>query len=192
MMFTKKLMSVAIAASFAFAGTAFSMDRNEMKTEKSRVSGVYKDAKAHCDTLKDNAEDICKAEAKRDHKIAEAQLEVAEKDTAKRRFNARMAKVDGDYSVAKEKCDDLAGNAKDVCVKDAKAAHVTAKADAKEDKAVTNAVNTANEKVSDAHKDAKEDKRDANYAAAKERCDKFAGDVKDRCIADAKVHFGIK
>jgi hypothetical protein len=33
--------------------------------------------------------------------------------------------------VAKEKCDDKAGNEKDVCVKEAKAALVRAKADAK-------------------------------------------------------------
>jgi hypothetical protein len=35
-----------------------------------------------------------------------------------------MAKVDADYAVAKEKCDDFSGNAKDVCVKEAKAAQV--------------------------------------------------------------------
>jgi hypothetical protein len=39
------------------------------------------------------------------------------------------------YDVAKEKCDDLSGNAKDVCVKDAKAAQAKAKAEAKDDRA---------------------------------------------------------
>ena len=34
-----------------------------------------------------------------------------------------MKKAEAEYEVAKERCDDLAGNAKDVCVKDAKAAH---------------------------------------------------------------------
>ena len=33
-----------------------------------------------------------------------------------------MKKADAEYDVAKERCDDLAGNAKDVCQKDAKAA----------------------------------------------------------------------
>ena len=35
------------------------------------------------------------------------------------------------YEVAKERCDDLKGNDKDACVKDAKAAEARAKADAK-------------------------------------------------------------
>ena len=36
--------------------------------------------------------------------------------------NCVMAKADATYEVAKERCDDLSGNAKDVCKKDAKAA----------------------------------------------------------------------
>jgi hypothetical protein len=43
----------------------------------------------------------------------------------------RTAKADAAYELAKEKCDDLSGNAKDVCQKDAKAAQASAKADAK-------------------------------------------------------------
>ena len=81
--------------------------------------------------------------------------------------------------MAKEKCDDLKGNAKDVCVKDAKAAHTRAKVDAK-----------ANQKVTEVRKDATEDKRDANYALAKERCDALAGDAKTKCVNDAKARFG--
>jgi hypothetical protein len=70
-------------------------------------------------------------------------------------------------AVAKERCDDSAGNVKDVCVKEAKAAHVSAKADAK-----------AQEKIVDAHKDAAVDKRDAEYAVAKEKCDALSGNTK--------------
>ena len=42
-----------------------------------------------------------------------------------------IAKAEADYRVAKEKCDDSAGNAKDVCLKEAKAAEAAAKAEAK-------------------------------------------------------------
>lgn len=40
----------------------------------------------------------------------------------------RVAMADANYAVAKEKCDDFAGNVKDVCVKESMAAAVTAKA----------------------------------------------------------------
>lgn len=42
-----------------------------------------------------------------------------------------VTKAKADYKIAKEKCDDLAGNPKDVCPKEAKAAMAAAKADAK-------------------------------------------------------------
>ena len=42
--------------------------------------------------------------------------------------------LEATYDVAKEKCDELSGNSKDVCVKEANAALVKAKADAKVDR----------------------------------------------------------
>jgi hypothetical protein len=38
------------------------------------------------------------------------------------RNHVMVTQAKADYLVAKERCDDLAGNAKDVCVKEAKAA----------------------------------------------------------------------
>jgi hypothetical protein len=76
-------------------------------------------------------------------------------------------------------CDDKGGNAKDVCVTEAKAAHTKALADAKLDK-----------KVGEARKDASADKRDADYKVATEKCDSLAGDAKAACVSAAKAKFG--
>ena len=97
---------------------------------------------------------------------------------------ARIAHADAAYDVAKEKCDDLSGNPKDVCVKEAKAAHVKAKADAKVDRVAADTRNTATEKTADARRDAAEDKRDADYKVAIEKCDSLAGPSKDACVAE--------
>ena len=85
------------------------------------------------------------------------------------------------YAVAKEKCDDQAGNAKDVCVKEAKALEVKALADAKLGK-----------QIGEAKKDAALDKSDANYKVAIEKCDSLAGDAKTSCVAAAKAQFDKK
>ena len=114
----------------------------------------------------------------------------ATKARRRRARTARMARADANYEVAKEKCDDLAGNAKDVCVKEAKAAHVKAKADAKVDRVAADSSNTAVQKTAEARKDAAEDKRDADYKVAVEKCDALAGDAKDACVRDAKARFG--
>ena len=84
-----------------------------------------------CDALSGNKKDICVAEAKMKRDVAKADLNANLKNTADARRDAAVKKVDAEYDVAKEKCDDLAGNATDVCVKDAKAAREKAKASAK-------------------------------------------------------------
>lgn len=82
---------------------------------KDRIAAAYKTDKAACDPMKGNAKDICVIEAKGKEKIAKAELEVSYKPTRKSRYEPSIAKAEADYAVAKEKCDDLAGNTKDVC-----------------------------------------------------------------------------
>jgi hypothetical protein len=178
-----KPITAALFAAGAFCATsaiaAGSITKEAYASEKDRISAEYKTDAARCSSLSGNAKDICKAEAKGKQKAAKADAYAAYKGTDKAATDAIIARADADYSVAKEKCDDLAGNAKDVCVKEAKAVHTKAKVDAK-----------ANKKVSEVRKDATQDKLDANYDVAKERCDALAGDAKTRCIADAKARFG--
>lgn len=119
------------------------------------------------------------SEAKGKEHVALAEIEATYKPTTAHRNDVRLAKAKAIHSVAKEKCDDLAGNAKDVCVKEADATYTAAKADVK-----------ANKKVAEARKDAATDKRDADYAVAREKCDALAGDTKGACVKDAKARYG--
>jgi hypothetical protein len=112
-----------------------------------------------------------------------------------------VARADAEYAVAIERCDDRAGNEKDVCVKEAKAAQVHAVADAEARMTTTDAKSTAIQTSSDAdadatavradaERDAATDKRDADYAVAREKCDAQSGEAKDLCTAAAKGRFG--
>lgn len=103
-----------------------------------------------------------------------------------------MVKGDAAYDVAKEKCDDLSGNAKDVCIKDAKVAHTQAKNEAKMSKVSTTSSSTATNQVADVKKDAMADERQALYKAANERCDALTGAAKDGCQNTAKTKYGMK
>ena len=150
----------------------------------------YKQDKSACGSLSGNAKDICMEEAKGKEKIAKAEADADYKNTPKARESARVTRADAAYDVAKEKCDDLAGNAKDVCVKEAKAAHVKAKADAKVDRVAADSRNDSSEKTAEAKREASEDKRDANYKVAVEKCDSLAGTAKDTCLQNAKAQFG--
>ena len=104
-------------------------------------------------------------------------------------FDARKAKVEADYKLAKEKCDDLAGNNKDVCVKEAKLMQTRGLADAKVDKAIAETATTSGDKVAEVRKDAAEDKREAEYKVAVEKCDALTGGAKDACVSAAKSQY---
>jgi len=99
-------------------------------------------------------------------------------------------RAEAQYKVAREKCDDLSGNAKDVCVKEAKAAETKAKAEVKADRRVAETRSDSKERTTDARKDAAEASRDADYRVARERCDQFSGDAKDACMRDVRAKFG--
>jgi Mg-chelatase subunit ChlI len=175
------IRALTAATLMALAGgvSAASMSKQEHKAAKAGAESEYKLAKATCGSLSANAKDICMAEAKGREKVALAEIEAAYKPTAKNRDQVRLAKAQAIHAVAVQKCDDMAGNPKDVCVKQADATHTAAKADVK-----------ANKQVAEARKDASIEKRDAAYSVAREKCDALAGDPKDACVKEAKLHHG--
>ena len=189
MNFKQKLTAVFAVACMS---SVFAATPAEHKAAKDQISADYKAAKAQCNTLMGNAKDVCEKEAKGREKVAEAELAYRGDASERHRHNLAKAKADAEYDVAKEKCDDLKGNPKDVCVKDAKAAHVKALEAAKVSEARNESNVTGTKRaadVSEARKDASENVREAEYKAARERCDALSGDVKDKCVADAeRIH----
>jgi hypothetical protein len=174
----KTTLATALLLSLPLAHAA-TMVKADYQAGKTRISDEYKAGKAACGNITGNAKDICVEEAKAKEKIAKAELEYAYTGKAKDANAVLVAKADAGYAVAKERCDDQTGNAKDVCVKEAKAVHVKALADAKLGK-----------QVGEARKDAAIDKRDADYKVAIEKCDALSGDPKTTCVASAKTTFG--
>ncbi len=158
---------------------AWALDHSEYEASKSRISADYKTDKAACDALAHNAKDVCVEQAKGKEKVAKAELEYSYSGKESDRVSSLKARADANYAVAKEQCDDKAGNDKSVCVKEAKATHTAALADAK-----------AVKKIHEARVDAADDKRDANYKVAVQKCDALAGDAKDSCVKTAKADFG--
>jgi len=194
-------IALAIGLAFSAGAMAEGMPKDQYKATGKSIDADYKTAKAACGALAGNANDICEAEAKGKKSLAHAELDANYKPSAKALYNVRVAKADAEYSVAIQKCDDIAGNDKDVCVKEAKAAKVRGRADAKAQMETTkaDAVATdktvdanakATEKTNEARKDASAAKHDADYAVAKEKCDVLAGNAKDQCLNDAKLRFG--
>jgi hypothetical protein len=178
-LFNFKASLIVAALMAAPLAQAANMNKADYKAGKERISAAYKADKATCNSLSGNAKDVCVEEAKGKEKVAKAELEYSYTGKAADQNKLLKTKAETNYAVAKEKCDDQAGNAKDVCVKAAKATETAALADAKLGK-----------KVGEARTEAVDDKRDAEYKLAAEKCDALAGDAKNACVAEAKAKFG--
>jgi membrane-associated HD superfamily phosphohydrolase len=125
-MYVKTLTAIALCAASAFATaqtSATAMTKAEYSAAKDRIEMDYKNTKKSCDAMKDNAKDICQVEAKGKEKVEKAELENKYKPTATNGRKLEEAKADSAYDLAKEKCEDQAGDAAKVCKADAKAAH---------------------------------------------------------------------
>lgn len=155
------------------------MTKDAYKSGKESISSQFKAGKAACDAMTANAKDICVEEAKAKEKVARAELEYGYTGKARDGTKVMEVKAKTAYAVAKEKCDDQAGNAKDVCRKEAKAVEVKALADAKMVK-----------QVGEARTDAAGAKHDAEYKVAAEKCDALSGDSKTSCMNAAKTKHG--
>jgi hypothetical protein len=182
------VLGLGIAAGAAAADPA--AGRSAVKAGQDRIAAEYKAGQERCGGLAGNAKDVCEAEARGKRRIAETDLEARTRNTPKARYDARVARAEAEYLVAKERCDDLSGNPKDVCLKEAKAAETKAKADAKAERTSAEANKDAAARSAEARQDAAEAKRDADYRVALERCDSFSGSATDACVRDAKARFG--
>lgn len=198
--FSRNAIAIAIGLVFSVGAMAQTMSRDQYKARKASIAAEYRLAKAACASLAGNAKDICQIDASGKDRVAKTQLRASYKPSENASYKLRVVTADADYSLAKAKCDDKAGNVKDVCVKQAQAIEVAAKADAKTRLKTVDANTTAIEKTAkaqtsaikkgtDARKEAASEKSSANYAVAKEKCGALAGNAKSNCIRDAKSLF---
>jgi hypothetical protein len=185
----KALCAVACLTASA-AANAGVLAPADYKAAKADINAKYKLDRTACNATAGNAKDICKEEAKGRKTIAKAELVDRDEPTEAHHYGVRLAKAHAAFSVAKEKCDDLSGNPKDVCRKEANAAYVTAKTDAKLAEKTADVNAAASTEKADARQDAAATKLKANYAVAREKCDALAGDPKATCLRDAKSLYG--
>jgi hypothetical protein len=201
---SRLMVALLAAAGLAFAGCAAQtsaptsasarpmapITKEAYDTAVKNADSQYKADKDACNSKGGNAKEICLADAAGKEKVAKADAEAAYKNTPKAHEDARIARAEANHSVAKLKCNDLSGNSKDVCVKEADATLAKAKADAKVDRVAADTRQESTAKQSEARKEASETKRDADYKVAVEKCDSLTGPVKDACVNDAKAYYG--
>ena len=101
----------------------------------------------------------------------------AAKTEAQTTYEAAKDSAAADYKIANARCDGLAGNPKDICVAEAKAARTQVEANAK-----AQYKGTVSERAS-----ARKDIANANYGVDKAKSENQGGNQKDVCLKQAKA-----
>jgi len=180
----KRLLATIIvtAAGMALTNGAYaatSAAKAAYNASKEQASADYKIAREKCNALAGNGKDVCTAEAEAAQTRTKGEAQARYENTPRVIASVRKDIAAADYDVAKAKCGSKTGNAKDVCVKQAKSVKVAT---------VENAV--ADKKIVNALVDAQEDKQAAEYKVALEKCDGQSGAAKTLCVTNAKSSFG--
>ncbi|ANH70253.1 hypothetical protein [Mitsuaria sp. 7] len=174
---TTALIAAALSLCAGMANAA-NFSKSVYDGAKDDIKKTYKVDKDACDQLSGNAKDICVKEAKGREDVAMAQLEYNYSGNAKDEAKLIETRYEARYDVAKERCDDRSGEAKDVCQREAKTSYEKAKAELK-----------MNKKVAAAVDDAEETRVKADYKLAAEKCNTLSGDAKDVCVNSAKARY---
>ncbi|HEU4458083.1 MAG TPA: hypothetical protein VFR90_03070 [Methylibium sp.] len=169
--------ALALACGGAFAAT---MTRAEYSAQKDRIEADHKVAEAACARQKGNAKEICEEEAEGREEVAKAELEANYTGKPEDRRKLAEIRAKATYEVAEERCDDRSGNAKDVCVAEAKAVLARAQADIK---LAAESGKLRNE--------AAKTRDEAGYKAEAEKCDSLSGDARSACMTSARARFNM-
>jgi hypothetical protein len=102
------------------------MSKDAFEAAEERIEAVARKERKACDRLKGRSAELCVVQAKAREKVARAELEAEYEPSLETWQDARDAKADADYAVAREKCDDFKGAAKSRCVQAAKSAREAA------------------------------------------------------------------
>jgi hypothetical protein len=162
--------SVAAAALACAPHLGGAADRHAYVAEHERIDAEYRAVMQRCDRDSGHARDLCVAEARAARRIAKVDAEARAKDTPKAWHDARIARAEAEFLVAKERCGAFADNAKDGCVSEARAAEARAKAEAER-----------------ARRDAE---AGHDSQAERARCDALAGEARQQCLANARKPTG--
>lgn len=125
------IATLTLGLAFSSGALAEGMSKESYNLSKDAIKAEYKAAKATCVPMSGNYKDLCLAEVEGKKNVRLAELEASYKPTAKNQYEARVAKAEADYALAREECDVKTDDVKDACLKAAKATETAAKADAK-------------------------------------------------------------
>jgi len=179
-----------VALGLAFAGGAFAggggMSKDAYQAAQARMEAALKAQVRACDSTRGHARDICLAAANGRGKVALAELDADYQPGPAADRTVMIARADADYGLARQRCDEVQGAAKDACQARAKHVREAAVRMAKIER--VQATRRLKAQGSNGGQAAVQQAPDEKYAAEKARCG-MLGEERDNCMAEVKRRF---
>jgi hypothetical protein len=131
---------IAAAAALAFAAGGYAQTGQRTLSEQTvesaarQIEAEHKAALARCATLRDNAVDLCRAEADGRRSVSEARLRLERRNTSENLQDLARAQANAQYRVENERCDNQQGEASKACQRQAQMNRDKAEAAIQEDR----------------------------------------------------------
>jgi hypothetical protein len=115
-----RMHAIAAGVALAFAASVPAQAQKTLseQTQESAMKQIAEEHKAatdRCATLRDNALDICKADADGRRKVAEAQLKLQQSNSSENLRALARQQANAQYVLENQRCDSLQGEASKAC-----------------------------------------------------------------------------
>ena len=127
----KPAVAAAVLAFACGTATAAGMTKADYEAAKKPIAAEYRAERQKCGARHGNAADLCIARAHGTRDVAKAELEAAFKPSPRTNYGAAIARARAAYTIARQECDNVRGQARKDCVRAASNAQERAKADAR-------------------------------------------------------------
>ncbi|MFD1122973.1 hypothetical protein ACFQ2T_10695 [Methylophilus flavus] len=121
-MYLRYIVSIVCLCLASTTVSATVLTKKEISKLEESITFEYRQGLKVCDTLNWNESDVCTAQANSKRDIDRAELKANVNPTAKSRYAALMAHMNGNHEVAIIKCDGVALSDKVACLSDAEGA----------------------------------------------------------------------
>lgn len=120
----KHLVGLALVLGVGAGGLVYSAEtaigKDAYRAAQQRIEAQAKAQRQACDRFQGQAKDVCQAQAKGWEKVARAKLEARYEPGPEAEKEAKFARAEADYALAKQRCGLLKDRARDTCVERAK------------------------------------------------------------------------
>lgn len=176
------LIATAVASIAIAPASAAPADKDSHRAAMDKAAADYRTAKARCDAMKGQAEEVCEDEARLAQARAELDAHTRHDATGANLRGARAKVIDVEYELAQTQCDADEGNARNRCQDSARSIrdNALARLDSTDDDGAAGAAGAGGGLI------ARTDTRDPAKAAAVARCEQATGDARTACLVDER------